>query len=970
MVYFLEKVVDYSIEKYGKDLENVKLIFPNRRAATYVKDYFAKKIDKPIFAPQIFSIEEFISAFSKVDIADSVVLIFKLFHVYKSIVKTNPVKFDEFIQWGKIVLSDFNEVDMYNVDDRQVFTFLEDFAKLDNWSVDSSEAPLHRQRYYEIVKTLYPMYKEFKQLLQSENIAFQGMAYRYALDNYDKLISEDTKGFYNQIIFAGFNALAKSEEIFINKLIKDKKAEILWDADEYYFDDEQQEAGYFLRKYKNSIKNEDFKWVESNFKNTSKKIYIRGVAKQVNQAKIAGSILKNIAETESDLTKVSVVLAEESLLTPLLHSVADNIDNANITMGYSFKYSHSFTLLKSLILAQKNAANFAERLQKKDPQLYYFKDIISIAEHPLIKKFKSIENTVSKENKLDSIFYSKDNFVQKLNIYFDCLFDDKAILQNFVEVCGENWNNEISNVFKTFHLLVDGLYAKYVALIEKKENFDDLIELDFIKELRKIITKLELIWKTFKEDISLDTLLMLFEQMISSASLPFYGDPINGLQIMGLLETRTMDFDKIIFLGVNENTIPAERFQNTFIIYQVRKAFDMPTYYERDAIYAYHFYRLLQRCNEAYIIYNTETDDFGKGEKSRFVTQIIYELSKYNKNIIIDDSIEYMQIKDEDVGSSEFLEICIDKNNDFIKEKLVKLASRGLSPTSLNTYRACSLQFYFKYILSLRKTDELTEVIEDDVFGRVCHTAIEELFKPYINQQISESIIKNIKNNIDLQVKNAFKKEFPHGDIDSGKNLLIYNIALSYIQEYVSHISRISKDKNLVVMFNELKISCDLFTIPFENTELTIKANIAIDRIEKENGRLRVIDFKTGKPIEEIKKPFNDLSEIFKEDKFDFSKSVFFQLLFYDYCLQKADNSELAFDKDGIIDLCVYYLRKQNDSIPMINVNRMLNFDYRSAFKEYLQQICVEIFDTNTIFEKCNNELLCKNCDFKEICNR
>ena len=948
MQSFLEKTADYIWQTYAEKISELCIVFPNRRAGLFFKKCLAEKISQPIWMPEIYSSEDFIKELSELEILDKWTLLFELYEIYQKGDNSEKETFDEFLKWGQIVLNDYNDIELYMIDSDSLFENLHDIKEIESWNLNTNSLTDFQKKYLQFWKALGNWHKQFNSSLLAKKKAYTGLAYHLVADKIEEKIKKKK---WQKIIFAGFNALNKAEEKIFSNLKNAGKSEILWDSDTYYTDNEQQEAGKFIRKYlKNRSFNPSnetiFRWKENLLSNDPKSITIIGAAKNISQAKVAGDIISTTYTQKGNLENTAIVMSDESLLFPVLSSLPEEVKEVNVTMGYPLRNAPIYSLTELIFNLHKN--------RKKDR--FYHKDVIKLFNHPLIRNILSVK---SKEDisyiitdaiqKRNMVFVSIDNIKK----YIDSGFQKEyQLLQNLFK----SWNN-IHDAMDCFYYIIDILKEHLFQenYSKKKTN----LELEYIFTYAKIIKKIKSLILNYNYTGEIKTLHFIFRQIINSTSIPFYGEPLTGLQVMGLLETRTLDFETIIMLSVNENVLPSAKTHNTFIPYDIRRAFDLPTYRDRDAVFAYHFYRILQRAKNVYLIYNTEADTFGKGERSRFITQILHELPKTNKNVRIEEILLDLESK----GNTGHNEIIIQKTSDIIKTIHAK-GETGFSPSNLNIYTNCSLQFYFHAIAGLRETEEVEETIGADVLGTVIHEVLHKLYNPYQFKVLSADEVAGMKKLVESTTEEVFGKEFSSNELKYGKNLLTLKVAINFISNFLdSEIRFINENqasfKNLTIQSLEQELVSE---IEIESVENKIKLKGKADRIDKLGDITRIIDYKTGIVMNK-ELNVSDWNMLISDSTL--AKS--FQLLMYAFLYQRNNPSIKNNLQSGIITF-----RELSAGIKPVTAesSKILNKDILQKFEHIVKKLLENIYNPAIPFTQTENIENCTYCNFKSICNR
>jgi hypothetical protein len=935
MRLFLEKIAERLLKKFPKDMGNMAVVLPSKRAVVFLKHYLSKKIKKPIFLPQFFSVEEFIEDISGLKVMDNISLQFYLYQSYLSHPTKEVDSFDEFLSWSNILLHDFNEVDRSMVSVKSIFSNLKKVKELESWNVENwsmAEDNLSKEQtnFVNFYQQIYSWYLDFNQSLLVQNTAYQGMAYRKAAEEIEKI-----KIPWKKVWFVGLNALTKSEEKIIDHLKKKDIARVFWDADEFYYNNPNHEAGSFLREQRKKWNEIDFKGIGNYFSKPKTTFDIVGCPKNIAQAKVVSQILNEFSEADLDDSNTAIILADESLLYPVLSHLPKKVKELNVTMGSPLKNTPFFALVDALISMQIHAHNY----QKKS---FYYKDVIRLLEHPYFAKICNNENLSQLKSSIN-----KDNFVFISPSLIKEYFKEEQLQYLF-----EPWNKP-TDAIKTLHLLVSLLRK---PLVGKKGTIESEILLVF----SDCINILEKLLDEFKQELQLKTLQKILQQIISKEVISFKGEPLNGVQLMGILESRTLDFKNVIMLSVNEGTLPKEKSINSFIPYDIKKYFHLPTYAESNAVFAYHFYRILQRAEHVTLIYNTETDDLGSGEKSRFITQI---LSEYSSTPIR----EYV-FKSEQLQLENKTGITI--KNKGLEGAISNWAKAGVSPSSLNKYSNCSLAFYYHYLAKIRKDDAVDEFADASHLGTAVHNALDKVYKKVT---LNERLITDWKPAILNQIVREYKKLLKNNNLDEGKNYLSVEIAkqltLNFLDLEKKEILK-SKQKGEQIIIKGLEDNLN-GEISVNNTIFHLKGRV--DRVDEVGDILRIIDYKTGK-LKKGEVTFFNWEELSESNK----KAKAFQLLMYAYLylnenpqyLNKkvvAGNFSFKNLKEGLI--CVSRNKAKKDG-KKSNNNETLLID-RNVLQDFKQQLIniLEKIQTED-FTQVDDIKACEWCDYKLICNR
>ncbi|MCK5823866.1 MAG: PD-(D/E)XK nuclease family protein [Ichthyobacteriaceae bacterium] len=931
MQSFISQVVSNILES-DKEIENQTIVLPSRRAGVFMKNEIHQQSEHAIWSPKIITIEEFIEEISGYKILDNITLLFKFYQVYDSVSEKNKIHpddrdtFDQFSKWASIALFDFNEIDRYLIDSDKMFSNLRDVKRIESWTPNDPTKLM--KNYLDFWNQLEVYYHELKKTLNAETYAFQGMAFRNASNNIADFITNipDDKHFN----FVGFNALTSAETSIITAMLNAEKANIYWDADSYYYKNPVQEAGMFLRKHKNSwdiFKTEEFNWIQDNF-SKPKNIEIIGVPKMIGQAKMAGQILEDISQNQSPsqlFKNTAVVLSDENLLLPTLNSLPDNLDKINITMGFPIK-STPIAGFFDLIFDMQNKATKLGRTGNKKP--FYHKDVISVLKHPLLNEILnhfSTETEKTPSHIIKQIYNHNLVFIGKQDVL-------KFIDNDLLKIIFTPWDNKSTTAINNVINIIT-----YVKSIYTKNAKDYELDLEYLFRFSQIFNQLKTYNEVYPFFKDVKILHSFFKQILGSESLSFRGEPLEGLQLMGVLETRVLDFETIIMTSVNEGVIPASDGQNSFIPYDLKLEEGLPTYKEKDALYAYHFYRLIQRAKNIFLLYNTESDDFGAGEPSRFITQILHE-TKGMFNI----TESLLSSKPSPTVTKE---IIIPKNKEIV-QRLIEIGDRGYSPSALSLYMRNPLEFYYRRILRLDEQNEVEETAKPNTLGTVIHGVLEDLYKPFVSKYITDKDINNMFKLIDKYTKIQFQSVYQNGDISHGKNLLAYNVAKGFVSNFLkSELILIKGGRSLKIVGLEADLTASI-DVKVNNQIIKTKIRGSVDRIDILDGVVRVLDYKSGK-VEPKDVGISTFDEITNEE----GKPKALQLMAYAMMVRQnfpefVDNELVS----GIISL--KNTVSNNTLILSKNKVQILETEDINGFGERLSSLIEEIMNIDFPFKE------------------
>jgi hypothetical protein len=854
---FLDKIAQVLIENYSGKLTNTIVVLPNKRAKIFLIEALKNRVEINILSPKIISIEEFVQEIASIRAIDPIELLFEFYEVYLSITeKPNQQSFDLFANWAKTLLQDFNEIDRYLLEPNHVLSYLKDIEDIKKWGIEVENKTQLLEKYIDFWKLLPNYYQSLYNHLLNKGIGYQGLIYRESVNNLNHF-SDSIKE--KQFVFAGFNALNVAEERIIQHLIASDLASIYWDVDQTFLSDQFHDAGLFVRRFKSSwkhYKSNPFEWIVDDF-SRSKNIQVIGTPKTIGQAKIAGSIIENILtdNLNATLDKVAVVLGEENLLVPLLYSLPSTVGALNITMGYSSKNNPAQILIAKLFKMHTNALS-----RNAKSYVLYYKDVLDILTHPLVEPFAKTSLLVGIINQNNYTFITHHKLME-LNPNPSDLF-----LLLF-----QKWEKDSIAVLEIISTLLHTIKTNL-----SNDNEEEKITKAFVYAIFKVINKLINYYSQHSHIDKIETLYAIYKQVIDLAEVSFEGEPLNGLQIMGVLESRVLDFETVIVTSMNEGKFPAGKSMNSFIPYDVKRELGLPTFKEKDAIYTYHFYHLLQRAKNIYLIYNTESEGLDAGEKSRFITQL--EVEKPPKHTLTHEIYNAV------LPEMAYQPIIVPKSES-VMLRLKEIAEKGFSPSALTSYIRNPIDFYFQKILRISEVEEVEENIALNTLGTIIHETLEALYTPFIGKFLSENDILGSFKLLDDEVLKQFKLVYKEGEIKKGRNLLAFEVAKRNVSNFLKvELESIKNGEAIKIL--HLEKACERI---LEHPSLPFPIKIAgkVDRIEERNGVIRIIDYKTGK-VEKTNvtlKSWKGLTEEIKNDKI-------IQILAYAFMFENEANGK------------------------------------------------------------------------------
>ena len=936
---FITEIANYIKENYDLSKESLTIIFPNKRAALKLRtELINSKFETNIWLPQILSIQEAMCSWSGIQLLDNIDIIFELIKIVN---KAEKIFSNDIYGLASQMLKDFDEIDQYAVNAKNLFQNTKDAKEIDLQFLN--EDYVIDRKHIEFFASLNEYYESLRKVLLENKSGYYGLITRHIydsdIDNLREMVGN------RKIIFAGFNAMTKTEEGIIVRLIQENIATLLWDLDEYYFNDVRQEAGIFAREF--FERNKNIQSIQRNFIGNKlvtdkKNIDIIGASGAVIQTNALQLELHN--ESKDNDNEV-IVLSDESMLIPVLNSIpSGKSEEMQVTMGFPYSTSILNQFLQHLFVFQKNIRNNNKGI--------YFWSLVRLLNSELIKiiftkeELKHLFNWKNENIKKSAYYISTEDF-ESLKEHHD--------IYDFLCLISKKWNSN-TDCISSIKSLLKAIYKK--VKINDKTNFIS----NQISVAGRIINKIEKLLNKYEDIIQIADIENLYRQSSSEMTINLKGD-YGGLQIMGLLETRNLDFKTVHILSVNEGILPQSKNASSLIPFDLRKHYGLPTYNNKQAVYAYHFYRLLQNAENIKIYYNTLADGMGEGESSRFIKQIIHEMPSKNPNANIKEKIyKSPSNKNKEIEKIEA------KKTDEVYDKIIKKLSfvsedkkSGLSPTSISCYLKCPLKFYLKYIEKIND-DIPQELIQSNVIGTIIHAALENLYKYFGSDDIT---LEKYQEIYDKHFNDALKKaladnNFPNGLPHSGFNYLSSKMMDKMIENFIKQeIKFLKANKTMKIIGLEENLFASIY-VPEHKTNVNLTGNA--DRIDQVGNTIRIIDYKSGSVNDSdvvIKKNVNELKDLSE-------KSL--QLLIYKYLYKKAHNNIAADDiEPGIIGL-----RKISKGVFSLSNNSSLFIGENliEDFESKLSAIYNEILDKDIPFRQTEDENKCLNCSFVDICKR
>lgn len=954
------KLVAADLYKHTEgNLAHTAVVFPNKRAGLFFNEYLAQESDSPIWSPAYVSISELFRSLSPWEVGDPVKLVCELYKIFRRETQSTET-LDDFYFWGEMLISDFDDADKNRVDTDKLFSNLQDLRNImdDYTFIDDEQEEAIRQffqnfsierrtalkeRFISLWNVLGNIYKGFRESLASQNIAYEGMMYRHVIEHLDV-----DKLPYEKYIFVGFNVLNKVEHTLFTQLKDAGKAVFYWDYDEFYMKENRQavthEAGEFIRR---NLRDFPSPLSGELFKNLSKPKEVHYIASSTEnaQARYLPQWIRNNLTTPEKET--AVVLCNEALLQPVLHSLPAEVKHVNITMGFPLSQTPVYSFLIALLELHTHGFNFKSGR-------YTFQSVVTLLKHPYTRQLTGQAELLEKELTRNNRFYPLPGELGK----------DEFLTRLFTPLSGNlNLCIRLSETLQQ----VAGIYQANTSGTEDTDAFNQL----YRESLFKAYTTINRFRTLIEEDeltVQSETFRRLLVKVLSTTNIPFHGEPAIGMQVMGVLETRNLDFRHLVLLSVNEGQLPKSGGDSSFIPYNLRKAFGMTTIEHKIAVYAYYFYRLLQRAERITLIYNTSSDGLNRGEWSRFMLQFLIEWPHPITR-------QFLEAGQSPQGTSP---ITVEKTPDVMRQMQSLFDVRAnpkakFSPSALNYYLDCPLKFYYRYVAGLSAPDEVSAEIDSATFGSIFHYAAEHIYKDLtthgkvINKEALETLLRN---EVKLQdyVDTAFKKLFfnvPQNEKPEYNGVQLINSAViaRYLKQLLQNDLRYAP---FTFIASEMEVD---EPIDIQTPKGVIKSRIGgiIDRMDSKDGTLRIVDYKTGGDADTPP----HVESLFIPDK-KRSNYVFQTFLYAAIMCRKQPTMKIA-------PALLYIHRAATETYsPVIQMGEsrkpkeaVEDFSkYEKEYRERLQGLLEEIFNPEKSFTQTEIIEKCTYCDFKALCKR
>lgn len=956
---FLDEVANILKSEYGDNISDLVLLVPNKRAVVFLKQAIANAYGKVIWSPEILAIQQFLRSQANLQFPEPLTLVLELYEVYQQEAKKIDPTWDEsletFFSWGEMLLKDFDEVDKYLIPAEKLFSNIQDLREIDAffalteedkealeqlWQAlrgNKADRKELEERFLNLWNLMAPVYEAFRNRLKAKGYAYDGMAYRSLTESVQA--GEFNPG-QKKFIFIGFNALLKTEEVIFESLLSKGQSTIFWDVHPWYFCEDDRtpvlgnEPGKFIRAYHNQWKGKGYDSRIIFPPEKHQTIHIVSAPENIGQARFLGMELKNTLEAYQDLdwARQAVVLADEQMLFPTLQVLPSPAQFPNVTMGYPLKQAHIFHLIDSAIELLRNRKWHPEK-----GWLFGFKEVQKLLVHPYLQTLFTDSRDILKTIAEGNLILFPGRSITERNTH-------QVINTIFSPPPHDQGQENVQRVLAYLNQII-------AELMNSLDGPGDL-EMEFLIRLQETLTILSNTLTAYHQTIRTEALGRLLKQALRSIRIPFEGEPLKGLQVMGFLETRGLDFERVFILGANEGLLPDTSTGSSFVPYLLRKAFGMPTFEEKDAIYSYHFYRFLQRSSVIYLVYNgVISNGTGSKEASRFLKQIRFFLkdattSTGERNITV---IEHQATSPANVQKPYEIRI---PNTDEIKAKLAARFSgkKAMSASALNSYRGCSLRFYFNYVAGLRKSESVDLTMPNNLFGTLLHSVLEQAYlalptaRPLTKAQILEQ-----KDHLPDYLNHALKEVKLSKDyLLQGENLLKKEAIL---KQSGILLERDAEEAPFILVGTEQKL--------YHPTGITAggihyELYGTLDRVDEVAGTVRILDYKTGKVDISARAKIEDLFEKADND-----------LMFQGYLYALLQQRNTA-DQD--IKVGFYALKKPSSGVQYLEKGNVIHPEVVDKFEAGVQDLLGKISTED--FIQTDDLKKCEYCDYASICRR
>jgi CRISPR/Cas system-associated exonuclease Cas4 (RecB family) len=945
MIPFLKETAKALLDS-GRDLKDIRLVLPNRRAGLFFTKYLGELIDQPVWMPEVLTIEQLVYQLAGNSPTDELTLVFELYEEYRQLQK-DPEPFDRFFHWGELILKDFNDLDQFLAPVNQVYAYLAEIKEFETdlsflteeqraliaqfWKAFERQNETEKERFLKFWQILGLLYQGFQARLKANGLAYSGQLYRQVAENTSAIASPD-----KQLVFVGFNAFTLAEEKIITHYLEVHGASIFWDVDRYYLDDPLQEAGLFFREYlKDPVLGKTFpEKIQAEIKDKGAQIHTHSIPLKTNQANLVGKLLEQVGADEA-LEETVIILPDEQLLFPVLHQLPEVIAKLNVTMGYPMRNAPIYAFLDAVLDLQRYAKS------KDGVVTFYHKPV------------------------LDLLAYS---YLQSADAAWASEATQKIQNENWVDVPLDLVSKENTLFALVFQKVGSDSLLDYLLTIIQflaKELQEDPTQKSYLFQAFKQLNRVKEIFQARGTNkLKVEFLLSLFRKLFRDLKLPFEGEPLQGLQVMGVLESRNLDFKRVIICDVNEGSFPPGGGIQSMIPFNLRKAFRLPVQEQNDAIYAYTFYRLLHRAEEVHLIYATSGEQGKSSEMSRFIQQMRVELPIAKPESVLVP----VNLTPNQPITLEKTPAILTSLARYFKPAGEEAAAKRFSASALNMYLDCRLRFYLRYVAELKEPEEVVTTIDPMTFGTLLHRGIELLYEipeeetfRDIDGHTIDRLLPQVPAAVDRAFRELYKKQ-------EGEELLLtgqLQIAREVLTKYIQAILNYDKKNGDFRVIGLEKEQIAHLSIETQEGAKEVELGGVIDRVDIKDGVVRLLDYKTGKDTKKIP----SLGSLFDRDDKKRNKAgmqTFLYAFFYQY---QHPGNRLPL-KPGIMNIKEIYSEDFNPFLQLEDSEVTDYQDFAAGFEEGLRGLLEEIMDPLVPFDQTDDKKKCSYCAYQELCGR
>lgn len=945
MIPFLKETAQDLIRS-GKELKDLRVVLPNRRAGLFFTKYLGELIENPVWMPEVITIEQLVYRLAGNTPTDDLTLVFELYEHYRQL-QVDPEPFDRFFHWGELILKDFNDLDQFLAPVKKVYTNLAEIKEFETdlsflseeqraliaqfWKAFERQNEAEQDRFLRFWQVLADLYEGFQGRLRSGGMAYAGQLYRQVAEHTAEIAQPD-----KQLVFVGFNAFTGAEEKIITHFIQAFGAKIYWDVDAYYLKDPMQEAGLFFRDYqKDPVLGKTFpEKIRDEIKQKAARIHTHSIPLKTNQANLVGKLLEQVGDEER-LEETVIILPDEHLLFPVLHQLPERIDTLNVTMGYPMRNAPIYSFLDAVLDLQRYAK------MKNGQVSFYHKPVMDLLGYSYLSAADAdwvaqASEKIRNENLLDV----PQALLAKENTLFDLVFQ---------KVDAGDLLDYLTNLIQ------------YLA----KELQEDPTQKSYLFQAFKQLNRVKEIFRnTESKGLKIEFVINLFRKLFRDLKLPFEGEPLQGLQVMGVLESRNLDFRRVIICDVNEGSFPPGGGITSMIPFNLRRAFNLPVQEQNDAIYAYTFYRLLHRAEEVHLIYTTAGDQGKATEMSRFIQQMRVELQVEEPQSVLVP----VQMTPSQPITIEKTEVVMASLSRYFKNEVAPEESKRFSASAINMYLDCRLRFYLRYVAELKEKEEVVTEIDPMTFGTLLHRAIELLYaidegKDHrdIDSHGIDRLRPQIPAAVEVAIREFYRKE--EGEVLelSGQLQIAREVFVKYLEAILDYDQ---KNGDFRVIGLEKAYEAGL-VIETATGKKEVALGGVIDRMDRKDGVIRLLDYKTGKDTKTVA----SIASLFDREDKKRNKAAM-QTMLYAFFYQFNHSTNVLPLKPGIFTIKEIYAEDFN---PFLQLDKSELSDYRDHAKDFengLRGLLEELVNPTIPFDQTSDKKKCNYCAYKSLCGR